>query len=243
MKKTLSFVSSIAVLLLLIGSTYAQTKRFVKPTASGTGDGSSWTNASSDLQAMMNASGNGDQVWVAKGTYKPTSGTDRTVSFVMKPGVKVYGSFAGNETILTQRTTAVIAANPSVLSGDLKGDDVVTGKGETLVISNNGENSQNVVLNWDNGLTADNSCLDGFVISGGNALQGRGGGMLNFNSAPVLRNIIFKGNAASNAGGGLFINASSDATITNVVFEHNIAAQGGGMMDMASTMRIQNAIN
>ncbi|MBB3842150.1 hypothetical protein FHS57_006181 [Runella defluvii] len=242
MKKTLSFVSSIAVLLLLIGSTYAQTKRFVKPTSSGTGDGSSWTNASSDLQAMMNASGNGDQVWVAKGTYKPTSGTDRTVSFVMKPGVKVYGSFAGNETILTQRTTAVIAANPSVLSGDLKGDDVVTGKGETLVISNNGENSQNVVLNWDNGLTADNSCLDGFVISGGNALQGRGGGMLNFNSAPVLRNIIFKGNAASNAGGGLFINASSDATITNVVFEHNIAAQGGGMMDMASTMRIQNAI-
>ncbi|WP_164490026.1 T9SS type A sorting domain-containing protein [Runella sp. SP2] len=242
MKKTLSFVSSIAVLLLLIGSTYAQTKRFVKPTASGTGDGSSWANASSDLQAMMNASGNGDQVWVAKGTYKPTSGTDRTVSFVMKPGVKVYGSFSGNETTLTERTTAVIVANPSVLSGDLKGDDVVTGKGETLVISNNSENSQNVVLNWDNGLTADNSCLDGFVISGGNALQGRGGGMLNYNSAPVLRNIIFKGNAASNAGGGLFVTASSDATITNVVFEHNIAAQGGGMMDMASTMRIQNAI-
>jgi len=242
MKKTLPFFSFLVAFLLFCVSTHSQTVRFVKPTASGTGDGSSWANASSDLQAMMNASGNGDQVWVAKGTYKPTLGTDRTVSFVMKPGVKVYGSFVGNETTLTQRTTAVIVANPSVLSGDLKGDDVVTGKGETLVISNNSENSQNVVLNWDNGLTADNSCLDGFVISGGNALQGRGGGMLNVNSAPVLRNIIFKGNAASNAGGGLFINASSDAIITNVVFEHNIALQGGGMMDVASTMRIQNAI-
>ena len=42
--------------------------RYVK--AGGTGSGSSWTNASGDLQAMINASGV-TEVWVAGGTFKP----------------------------------------------------------------------------------------------------------------------------------------------------------------------------
>ncbi|WP_188764874.1 hypothetical protein [Emticicia aquatilis] len=36
--------------------------RYVKPTATGTGDGLSWVNASADLQAMINASSSGDEV-------------------------------------------------------------------------------------------------------------------------------------------------------------------------------------
>ncbi|MCB9297949.1 MAG: hypothetical protein H6559_33220 [Lewinellaceae bacterium] len=35
---------------------------------------------------MINASASGDQVWVAAGTYKPTTGTDRTISFSLKNG-------------------------------------------------------------------------------------------------------------------------------------------------------------
>lgn len=48
---------------------HAQTIRYVKPTASGLGDGSSWANASNDIQATINASGFNTQIWVAAGTY------------------------------------------------------------------------------------------------------------------------------------------------------------------------------
>ena len=78
------------LLLLCLGYTLAgssllaQTIRYVKPTATGTGNGSSWANASGDLQAMINASSANDQVWVASGVYKPTGTTARNISFAMK---------------------------------------------------------------------------------------------------------------------------------------------------------------
>jgi len=153
---------------------HSQTIRYVKQ--NGTGDGSSWDNASADLQAMINATGT-EQVWVAKGTYKPTRGIlgnanpvdPRGKSFMMKAGVKIYGSFAGGETTLSERTAAVMAANKSTLSGDLNGDDVITGSGSTLSITGNEENCYHVVFNFFNFLTPTNSLLDGFTITGGHA--------------------------------------------------------------------------
>jgi len=48
--------------------------RYVKPIATGTGDGSSWVNASGNLQAMIDAAIiNQDEVWVAAGKYFPRS--------------------------------------------------------------------------------------------------------------------------------------------------------------------------
>ncbi|GHU60464.1 hypothetical protein FACS1894121_0550 [Bacteroidia bacterium] len=68
----------------------------------GTGNGSSWATATGDLQAAINASAAGGQVWVAKGTYKPThtannwtiasptgvntDANDRNNAFVLKRG-------------------------------------------------------------------------------------------------------------------------------------------------------------
>lgn len=51
----------------------AQTIRYVSATATGTGSGASWQDASRDLQAMINESdeNNGDMVYVAAGTYRP----------------------------------------------------------------------------------------------------------------------------------------------------------------------------
>jgi hypothetical protein len=88
--------------------------------AGGSGTGSSWADASGDLQAMVNASASGDQVWVAAGTYKPTTGTARTISFQMKEGVAIYGGFAGSEATLSARP-AITFSQPSssILSGDI----------------------------------------------------------------------------------------------------------------------------
>ena len=56
--------SFVAFLLFFasLGLAQGQTIRYVKPTATGTGDGLSWTNASGNLQAMITASAANDQV-------------------------------------------------------------------------------------------------------------------------------------------------------------------------------------
>jgi hypothetical protein len=99
--KALNYFPTLFTFLLLIVICQSQLTaqiRYVKPVSSGLGDGSSWENASDDLQAMINASGV-SQVWVAAGTYKPlrditgnsTPSNSRTKSFRMKNGVSLFG--------------------------------------------------------------------------------------------------------------------------------------------------------
>ncbi|HEY3477130.1 MAG TPA: SBBP repeat-containing protein, partial [Anaerolineales bacterium] len=89
---------------------------YVNWDATGADDGTSWEDAYTDLQSALSAASYGDKIWVAAGTYKPTSGTDRTISFTLKNGVAVYGGFAGTETSRAQRN---YEANVTVLSGDI----------------------------------------------------------------------------------------------------------------------------
>jgi len=88
---------------------------YVNASAAG-GDGTSWENAFTDLQDALAAALSGEEIWVAAGTYTPTNNGDRTVSFILKSGVKIYGGFAGGEKALRERSS-----NPSlaVLSGDI----------------------------------------------------------------------------------------------------------------------------
>ena len=86
-----------ALLFLIINvSEPAFAQIYVKADAVGLDDGTSWTNAYTDLQGAIAAALNGDEIWVAAGTYKPTSGTDRSFSFWLKTGVGIYGGFAGD---------------------------------------------------------------------------------------------------------------------------------------------------
>ena len=122
MKRVLLLFGVISICLSGFSST-----RYVTQIAAGIGDGSTWLNASADIQAMIDSSLAGDTVWVAAGTYYPTSdplgnpspADPRDKTFALKNGVKVFGSFAGTEASLSQRTLAVINANASVLSGDI----------------------------------------------------------------------------------------------------------------------------
>ncbi len=165
--------------------------RYVKPTASGTGDGTSWANASANLQAMINASGSGDEVWVAAGTYKPTSGTDRNISFVMKNGVGIYGGFNSTETQLSQRNWRT---NVTTLSGDINQP------------GSSGDNSYHVINNDNNNLNI-SAVLDGFTITAGNAngadFASYGGAILNANASPKISNCIFTNNHSEVYGGAI----------------------------------------
>lgn len=200
--------------------------RYVKGDAPGTNIGTSWANAFTDLQAALTAAVSGDEIWVARGTYKPTTGPDRAVSFSLKSGIRLYGGFAGTETQRTQRNATV---NITVLSGDIgaQGDS--------------SDNSYHVV----NGSGADaTAIMDGFTVTAGKAEgaypQSCGGGIHVYGSGtPTIANVVVTGNAAAQHGGGLFASRSVPS-LSNMTFTGNTAgANGGGValyIDAHSTL-------
>lgn len=235
MKKSARIITIITILISLLGGTLIQSARaeskviHVKWDAGGSNNGTSWTNAYTDLQLALSAAVDGDEIWVAAGTYKPTTGTDRTVSFALKDGVAIYGGFAGTESLRSQRD---FEANITILSGDLNGDDIG--------FTNNDENSHHVTTGSS---TNDTAVLDGFTITGGNANvypNQWGGGMYNNNGSPSLGNIIFAANSAESLGGGLY-NLNSSPQLTNITFTNNTAYDGGGMYNYESSPQLLNA--
>ncbi|MFZ9916169.1 MAG: choice-of-anchor Q domain-containing protein, partial [Phycisphaerales bacterium] len=166
----------------------------------------------------------GDEIWVADGTYKPTTSTSRTIAFTMKSGVAVYGGFAGGEKSLAQRDPE---ANLCTLTGDLLGND-----SGTLNLT---DNSYHVVVGSGAASTA---ILDGFTVRGGNANGAsassldRGGGILIINSgSPTIRNCNFIGNRCTFGGGAGYI-FTAGATFVNCRFEQNVGGSYGGAFDM-----------
>ena len=237
------WLRAVSLLVLLLGAsllTHAQSIRYVKPTATGTGSGSSWANASGNLQAMINASVAMDQVWVAAGTYKPTTGSDRNVSFAMKIGVLIYGGFAGSETSLSQRPV-INTTTPSntILSGDLG------------TAGNVADNSYHVISNPMDLINT--AVLDGFIITGGNAnggsSAGSGGGMYNpgndsgLGASPTVRNCSFQGNSAG-IGGAMtnYGSATSNPVLVNCLFQNNSAIQGGAIYNYKNSGAVGNPV-
>ncbi|MFO0872409.1 MAG: right-handed parallel beta-helix repeat-containing protein [Phycisphaerales bacterium] len=180
------------------------------PTALQTGN--SWAFAYKSLQSALASAASGDQIWVAAGTYKPTTTSDRTISFAMLDGVQVLGGFQAGDAFESDRDPA---ANVTVLSGDI-GTPVL-----------NSDNSFHVV-------TADNvnasGLLDGFTIRAGNSDNGfPGGGMRMTNTTTMtVRNCRFTLNNTNSTGGGVDSTGGSPKFI-DCVFDKNTAVEGGGM--------------
>jgi hypothetical protein len=251
----LKYLFNLLALLLLLSFSANAAFIYVKKSATGSNNGTSWTNAYTDLQNALDAAGVYDHIWVAAGTYLPTASPDGTTTdnrnkaFHLHTEMKIYGGFAGTETQLSERDAAT---NITILSGDLDGDDIVTGSGSTLSITDNTENAYHVMLTAD--LTAA-SFIDGFTIKGGNADGGfstisyqsksfyrnDGGGMSNNSSSPTITNSTFANNNAVD-GGGMSNFYSSSPIITNSTFANNNATYyGGGMQNNSSSPTITNS--
>ena len=208
----------------------------VRAAAAGMNDGSSWTDAYTDLQSAVRNTGC-IEVWVAKGVYKP--GIATSDSFRPRAGVKLYGGFAGTEASVNERTPSVVAANPTVLSGDIDGNDTTDANGVVLDAAQiAGSNSTNVILMNNGGAAgyATSTVIDGFIITAGDAGSGSNGGGLRCDASLAqphcditLGNLVFSGNRAG-GGGALSLSSSSgtaNAVISKVLFRGNRAIGGG----------------
>lgn len=165
------------------------------------------------MQSALAVAGNGDQVWVADGTYTPTDTDDREISFVIPSGVEIYGGFDGGETVLAERN---IENNETILSGNI-GEDTA------------GDNSYHVV---DISSTSASTIIDGLTISdgranGAGAIQTYGGGLFGDNANAVIRNLIIDNNSAT-YGGGLYLQGGSGVNVINAIFNDNSASINGG---------------
>lgn len=230
--------------------------RYVNRLGSEAGDGLRWDSAFTDLQTAIDAASKAItdepsrstcEVWVARGTYQvwgsdPDNTDHRLDTLWLRPGVAIYGGFSGFGSELARE-----ARNwrffPTILSGHQPGDPT------------NGV--FHVVLGQD--IEPDSgTVLDGFTITGGNAdgllptdlpegmiPQHIGGGMLNLNSAPLIRNCVFHGNSAL-GGGGMANHSGSSPTIANVIFTGNraISWEGGAIQNWGegSDVTIENAV-
>ncbi|MBL9121077.1 MAG: right-handed parallel beta-helix repeat-containing protein [Phycisphaerae bacterium] len=210
---------------------------YVRADARPGGNGASWASAMNDLQAALAAAtpeSGVTAVWVAAGNYTP-SANDATVSFVMRSGLGLYGGFGGTETSLLQRD---IDAHPTVLNGDLGGDDIV-GSGAywysnwNIVTANSGH-----IVRADG--TNATAVLDGFTLeNGATGPSGTpagsefmfGGGLYCVGGSPTIRNCTFRHCLAAFAtGGGMYL-WNSNASVTNCRFIENYGhlADGAGL--------------
>ena len=184
---------------LLIAGATAQAVVHVDASRPG-GDGTCWTQAFRTLEAAL-AAGAGQEIWVAAGVYTPAAG--------LKPGAgtAIYGGFAGNETLRSQRDPA---ANATTVDGWLTLRHV-----------------------FDLQPVSSNVRLDGLRITRGRAVPGAGydpyaGAVLVLAEGVVLENCTFVDNTATTMGGALLIQYV-DTRILNCTFASNSSPLGGAV--------------
>ena len=217
--------------------------RYVKQ--GGTGDGSSWENASGDLQKMIdelatvNAPG---EVWVAKGEYRPITqiieGVQYAASFRMRDGIDVYGGFAGTETSKAEREKGSMPwsyTNETVLLGaDYENNTAAWANNQWNVTSS----SRHVV--WFAPMSGGKdfksvTVLDGVTIKGGAANGGEGltdfatdkGGGVYMGENATLQNCIVAENTAKGNGGGVYV--KDGRVIGCLVYNSSAVGNGGGV--------------
>ena len=166
----------------------------------GQGNGSSWANATSNLQEALEASVLYDSpttVWVAQGTYTVTDSP-----FQVKEHLKLFGGFEGNEPSDYDLSQRDLVNHASVLDGN-----------NTLRVLNQGSALSETTA----------AVADGFTIHYGNADNGAGAYLLD---NMTLANCVLEFNTASDKGGGIY---AENATVENCVVTNSTAQQGGGV--------------
>ncbi|GEM_PF-1583947 len=186
---------------------------YVDANATGANNGSSWQNAYIHLQnALLNVS-IGDEIWVAKGVYRPDSNSsvpggsgDRDAAFNVINGIKLLGGYPSTG----DRNQRNPQTHKTILSGDIGIEGDISDNSYHIISANSVDC---------------NTIIDGFTIKMGNADGGypelkRGGGAYIRNSQLLIRRCSFLSNEADWEGAGLYL-YDCNCTVINCSFMGN----------------------
>jgi hypothetical protein len=198
---------------------------YVRETGAGSQNGYGWNNAypGTQLQAAINfvSAAGGGEVWVAKGTYKPTTGSDRQLRFMIYSNVELYGGFSGHETQLSQRNAfGLNQINQTILSADINN------------LNDTSDNSYYIIQQIHESYVL----IDGFIIrDASNPVSFWEGAGVILRPGGVLRNCVVCNNYTTSKGGGVF---STGGVIENCTIQGNRAGSyGGGILMRGGEIR------
>lgn len=209
----------ISLTLLVFFATIASASViYVKTSGKDSNSGSSWSQSKQTIQAAIKTAKNGDQVWVAKGTYIST--------ITLKNGVALYGGFAGNESRFSQRKPSI---NATIIDGNMKGSVVTIPSGcgsKTVIDGFVIRRGSGTAIKRD--IDADNYTIDRF-----------GGGIYCKNSSPVISNNRITDNRVeigkdsiyywgAVAGGGIYCQQGSPKISGNYIGGNSCYKYGEG---------------
>lgn len=190
--KKLTFLMLFAIMGMVAN---AQISRYVKVSATGTGDGTSWTNAAgtANIQTIIDevaAATNQGTVYFAAGTYLITA------QIQLKNNVQLMGGYAADGS-----GTRDLLNNQTILDGQFNKRILFTG-----------DNSPYVAFTKV-------TKVDGFVLQRGSSSYGSAAAI---SIGTVLENCIIRNNNGSTYGAAIFI--KKHTTITNPTNGWNMAA-------------------
>lgn len=187
--------------------------RYVDINAADGGDGSK-SAPFRNIQEAVDATCNGDTIYVAQGHYSVTESEllkGRSATLNIPHSLDIFGGYDSTFKEVTGRT---------VLSGDINGNDEIADG----VLTGNEENAYRVV-------TVQKYCaltLCNFEIVGGNAngSVATGAGIAGLGSPLILNNVIIRDNQSTGQGAGIY--AAGQLLCTGCRFIRNISSANGG---------------
>lgn len=187
--------------------------RYVDVNAADGGDGSK-SAPFRNIQEAVDATCNGDTIYVAQGHYSVTESEllkGRSATLNIPHSLDIFGGYDSAFKEVTGRT---------VLSGDINGNDEIADG----VLTGNEENAYRVV-------TVQKYCaltLCNFEIVGGNANGSvtTGAGITGLGSPLILNNVIIRDNQSTGQGAGIY--AAGQLLCTGCRFIRNISSANGG---------------
>lgn len=167
-----------------------------------------------NIQEAVDATCNGDTIYVAQGHYSVTESEllkGRSATLNIPHSLDIFGGYDSAFKEVTGRT---------VLSGDINGNDEIADG----VLTGNEENAYRVV-------TVQKYCaltLCNFEIVGGNANGSvtTGAGIAGLGSPLILNNVIIRDNQSTGQGAGIY--AAGQLLCTGCRFIRNISSANGG---------------